>query len=249
MPKRSFGWKPDLPDRRDYHFDARRARPRKMPSVVDLRKECPPIRDQGNLGSCGAFAGGGAYRTAAKIEGKPDVNPSPLFLYYNTRLIEKTVDYDSGVELRDVIKALNKYGAAGEQLWPYKIAKFKTKPPKPAYMDGLKHQAVKYMRLDGTLDSIRSCLAAGRSFIFGFAVPESFETIKRDGKMPLPKPGEAILGGHAVHAVGYDDSRLAVLVANSWGTGWGLKGYFWMPYEFIVSRDNADDFWTLELVE
>lgn len=248
MKPRPYGWKPDLPDNRDYHFDARREKPRKMPSLVDLRKLCPAIRDQGNLGSCGAFAGGGAYNTAAKIEEKPVVVPSPLFLYYNTRLIEKTVDYDSGVEIRDVIKALNKYGTAGESLWPYKIAKYKSKPPKRAYVDGLKHQAVKYLRLEGTLDSIRSCLAASRSFIFGFSVPESFETIKRDGKWN-PKPGEQILGGHAVHAVGYDDSRAAVLIANSWGTGWGLKGYFWMPYEFIVSRDNADDFWTLELVE
>jgi C1A family cysteine protease len=62
--------------------------------------------------------------------------------------------------------------------------------------------------------------------------------------MPMPKPNEEILGGHAVMAIGYDDSKQMFKIRNSWGTRWGQAGHFWMPYDFITDRDYADDFWT-----
>ena len=57
------------------------------------------------------------------------------------------------------------------------------------------------------------------------------------------------LGGHAVMAVGYDDSAERVLVRNSWGTDWGIKGYFTMPYDYISDDNLADDLWTLRGLE
>jgi len=69
-------------------------------------------------------------------------------------------------------------------------------------------------------------------FVFGITVYESFESaaVSKTGKMPMPKPSEKVLGGHAVLAVGYDDAAQRFIVRNSWGKGWGVQGYFTMPY-------------------
>ena len=64
----------------------------------------------------------------------------------------------------------------------------------------------------------------------------------------LPKPGETVLGGHCVVAVGYDDSQRHFIIRNSWGTGWGQQGYCFMPYEYLMSPHLANDFWTIRSV-
>lgn len=67
-----------------------------------------------------------------------------------------------------------------------------------------------------------------------------------DGMMPMPKPNEAIVGGHAVHAVGYDDAKQALIVRNSWGKAWGDQGHFYMPYAFVADKEKAMEFWTAQ---
>ena len=90
-----------------------------------------------------------------------------------------------------------------------------------------------------------SCLAEGYPFVFGMSVYESFESaaVARTGVVPMPKKGERMVGGHAVMAVGYDQPKKRLLVRNSWGTDWGQKGYFVLPFAYL--DDRADDFWTI----
>ena len=67
--------------------------------------------------------------------------------------------------------------------------------------------------------------------------------------MLMPQPGDKVRGGHAVTAVGYDDFQEVFIVRNSWGEGWGDKGYFYMPYAYITNPDLASDFWAINMVE
>ena len=85
--------------------------------------------------------------------------------------------------------------------------------------------------------------------MFGFTVYESFESqaVAQTGVMPMPQPNERKLGGHAVLAVGYDNTSRRMIVRNSWGAGWGQAGYFTMPYEYITGP-NCSDFWTIRSV-
>ena len=94
---------------------------------------------------------------------------------------------------------------------------------------------------------MRSWLAGWYPFVFGFFVYEGFESpsTARTGIVDMPQPGERLLGGHAVMAVGYDDKSQRFIVRNSWGTGWGMKGYFTIPYMYLSSSMLADDFWTI----
>jgi len=105
--------------------------------------------------------------------------------------------------------------------------------------------------LDNTnLTLLKSCLSEGFPFVFGFTVYESFmsQSVANTGNMPMPKPSESVVGGHAVMAVGYNDAKQVVIVRNSWNTTWGDKGYFYMPYSYISSNNLCDDFWTIRLV-
>jgi C1A family cysteine protease len=213
---------------------------------MDLRPICPPVEDQGQLGSCTAHALTGALEVLESKDKLPVVQMSRLFVYYNEREIEHTVSSDSGAMIRDGIKSLVKQGACTEAKWPYVIPKFKSKPGAACFEDGLDHQVTSYQRID-TLDQMRACLAEGFPFVFGFTVYESFESqaVAKTGKVNMPGKSERTLGGHAVLAVGYDDARKRFTVRNSWGPNWGIKGYFTMPYEYLESRDLSDDFWTI----
>lgn len=246
-----YGWIPDLPDQRDRLYAAPPPPAGGLPASVDLRPGCPAVYNQGQLGSCTANAIAGAMEFDQMKEGLPQVfTPSRLFIYYNERVMEGTVDSDSGAQIRDGITSVATQGAPPESLWPYDVANFAVTPPAPAYQAGLQDTALLYYRLGRVLDSFRGCLASGYPFVFGFTVYESFEgpEVARTGHASLPAPGEAVVGGHAVMAVGYDDANGRLIVRNSWGPGWGLQGYFTLPYAYVTSPGLSDDFWTIRIV-
>lgn len=250
-----MGWLPDLPDARDLLYSAPLKVSLDMPSKVDLRKNCPPVYTQGNLGSCTANALGAAFQFGQTVQHKTTFMPSRLFLYYNERVLLNTALSDSGAFIRDGIKCLNKQGICPETEWPYDDnnqpgAIFTQKPPKNCYTDAKPNLILSYQRLLNNLNIVKGCLAEGFPFVFGFTVYESFlaSGVRRTGIMPMPAPTEKVKGGHAVLAVGYDEDKQAILVRNSWGDSWGIEGHFWMPYAYISNLNLCDDFWTIRLV-
>jgi C1A family cysteine protease len=139
---------------------------------------------------------------------------------------------------------LAKYGVCAESIWPYLIARFKQKPDSKAYNDAKSRIIKTYQTMD-TLFQMKSCLADGHPFSFGFTVYESFmsDKVAKTGIAPMPEPGESPVGGHAVYAIGYDDAKQFVKVRNSWGASWGDKGNFYLPYNYIGNKNLADDMW------
>ena len=134
-------------------------------------------------------------------------------------------------------------GLCLEDYWPYNVAKVFTRPTNSAYTDAKLH------RVNQNIDDIRQCLANGYPVIFGFVLFNSFNNIGHDGIMPMPSRTEAIIGEHAVAAVGYDDNTKFITIRNSWGQNWGNNGYFYMPYDFITNPYFASDFWTITAVQ
>jgi C1A family cysteine protease len=246
-----YGWSPDVPDGRDLRYVARKETLAALPPSADLRSACPPVYNQGDLGSCTANAIAGAVEFDLIKEAKKRVFiPSRLFLYYNERAKEGTVSTDSGAQIRDGIKSVAHQGDCPESLWPYVVKKFSVKPPQVCYADAKMYRAVKYQRVDRDLDQFRACLASGYPFVFGFTVYTSFEgaEVARTGHLKLPQPSEKVMGAHAVLAVGYQDSSKWFLVRNSWGADWGLKGYFTIPYDYLLNSNLSDDFWKINVV-
>jgi C1A family cysteine protease len=241
-----YGWVPDLPDHRDLLYSQVRAVPPSLPVSVDLRPKCSPVENQGQLGSCTANALAGALEFLELESGTLFTDLSRLFIYYNERVIEHTIKSDSGAQIRDGVKTLAKQGVCPEKKWPYVISKFENKPTPACYAEAKNHIITSYHRIL-TLDEMRTCLAEGYPFVFGFTVYESFESLEvaRTGIVDMPESSERVVGGHAVLGVGYNDEQRRFIVRNSWGKDWGQRGYFTIPYGYLASRNLADDFWTV----
>lgn len=251
MPQnKRYGWIPDLPDHRDHIFSAPPEHLADLPPSVDLRPGCPAVYDQLALGSCTANAIAADIEFDRLKQKLPDFTPSRLFIYYNERVIEHSVSSDSGAMIRDGIKSVNKVGVCSESEWAYDIAQFATRPPSQCYTDALRDRALSYQRVTRSLTQMKACLAAGDVFTFGFTVYESFESaqVASTGIAPMPGPNESVLGGHAVCAVGYNDSHQAFYCRNSWGSAWGQSGYFTLPYAYLLNKGLSSDFWVIKTV-
>lgn len=252
MKGHCFGWSPDVPDHRDLAYSAPMHIAAPLPAKKDLRADCPKVvYDQKDLGSCTANAIACAHEfDQVKQHLSPVFTPSRLFIYYNERAMEGTINSDAGAQIRDGIKSIAKLGVCPEAMWAYNIAKFAQKPSPVCYTEALKHCAVRYYRVPRSLSQMKGCIAEGWPFVFGFTVYDSFESpqVAKTGKVPMPSPTESVLGGHAVLAVGFDDAQQRFIVRNSWGPGWGMRGYFTMPYAYLLDTNLSDDFWTVRQV-
>ena len=262
QPKRRLNYKFGKKDERDYKYKhVMKLVPftKALPSVKDLRSQCPPVENQGQEGSCSGHAAAGGTEFLQLLEIKTSGDGAQVyipktfercsrnFIYYCERDLEGTTDTDAGATtLRDACEVLTNTGAPLESLWPYNPDNLFTKPAQDAYDNASDHKVNVYYGLDEGYQ-LKHCLWSGFPFLFGFTVFESFESdeVAQTGIMPMPAPGEAQVGGHAVLCVGYDDAKQAFLVRNSWGGDWGVDGYFWMPYAFMAAY--ADDFFTLRL--
>lgn len=264
----SMGWERDLPDFRDLRAESPeieqylrksaglKAARKSTPPSADLRKWCSPIEDQGELGSCTANAGVGLLEYFEKRSTGKYLDASRLFLYKVTRNLLGWKG-DQGAYLRSTMKSMVFFGIPPERYWPYNIARFDDEPTTFCYAFAANYKAIQYYRLDpsGTapstvLTNVRQYLAAGLPSMFGFSVYSSMPGTGEGADIPFPTAYDRLEGGHAVVAVGYDDTRKigkakgALLIRNSWGKEWGDKGYGWLPYAY-VEQGLADDFWTL----
>lgn len=245
---RKLGWIPDKPDTRDYSYGAVKTILKTLPNAMDLRVFCPIIYDQMDIGSCVANAVAGAIEFD-RIRQKIQVyTSSRLFIYYNARALEGNVSTDAGTSLRDGIKTVNTLGDCPETEWPYITKYFAVQPPQPCYAHALKHKVLSYFRIN-TLDQMRACLAVGYPFTIGVMVYSNFPMDTKTGIVPVPKLDGDFLGGHAMLAVGYDDTKKVFIIRNSWGGSWGQQGYGTIPYSYLSNPLLAGDFWTIRLVQ
>jgi C1A family cysteine protease len=257
--KKNYGWHRDLPDFRDLTYKAvHKYSIQELPSSADLRPKMSPVENQDRLGSCTSFSLAGALEfleeqsLVTKIASPEILTPnsytvfSHLFIYYNERVIEGDVDEDGGGQLRDGIKTLATLGGCSEITWPYDESKVFNKPSDAAYQEALQHKITSYQALTSISD-MKHCLADGFPFVFGFTVYDSFESAEtaQTGIVKMPSFLDSCVGGHAVLAVGYSDVEQMFIVRNSWGSSWGLQGYFKMPYQYMVNPNLASDFWTI----
>lgn len=283
-----MGWLPDYPDFRDYTIEKKEVTSERaiisgqkdsvkemlkkvgvvktsktgIPNSIDLRRWCPPIENQGSIGSCTANAGVGLVEYYERRAFDRHIDASRLFLYKATRNLLGWTG-DRGAFIRTTMAAMVLFGIPPERYWSYVKEDFDKEPSSFCYSFAQNYQAIQYFRLDSPFTSkksllklIKTLLAFGLPSMFGFTVFNSIRQARKDGKIPFPCLGEKILGGHAVMAVGYDDDikiknttcrvekKGALLIRNSWGTSWGKRGYGWLPYEYVLTG-LARDWWTL----
>ena len=261
-----MGWRREPPDYRDLTFDThdvqfimRISTPFKavaspnavLPASVDLRKWCTRVRDLDRINASTAFAVTGLIEYFERRAFGRQGDFSELFLYRATRDLLRWPG-DSGADLRTTLRALRCFGLPAESLYPYVPAKFDDPAPAYCYSFSEAFRSMRYFRLDApnlngkdVLLNIRKCLASRMPSIFGTTVFSSFPLPGEGAEIGYPTPGEEVLGGLALVAVGYDDERMiggdqgALLVRNAWGSGWGEGGYAWLSYKMSPSGSRS----------
>lgn len=273
-----IGWERDLPDNRDSIALKIELPSELIPPNIDLSKEFGSVENQNGLNSCTACAVVGLVEFFEKKLSGQSLDLSVLFLYKIARKLIKhptapasflkdeiIQTIDSGASLRITFRAMNRLGLPLDTQWPYVTDNVDVEPSADCYEHNQKYDTLSYFRLDSPeitkedlLVQIKTCLAAGFPSVFGFTVFDSIIQAETTGKIAYPTDADSPLGGHAMLAVGYDNSleilntnpgaqktKGALLVRNSWGREWGNKGYGWLPYDY-VKHDLAVDWWSLK---
>jgi C1A family cysteine protease len=217
----------------------------KLPPIVDLRPEMPPVYNQYSIGSCSANAIVAAYQYDAKNE----FYGSRLFCYYNERMIENTAEKDAGAKIMDGIISVKTHGLCSETSWPYIQEKFAEKPPNNCYEEGKNHVAIEVSNIHQDINTMKNWLNLKLPFIVGIMVYEEFQSlsVKLTGMVPMPTETSRAMGGHAVLCCGYTETHW--IMRNSWGSKWGDRGYFYIPHNYLLDRHLASDLWVIEKVK
>jgi C1A family cysteine protease len=240
-PMHAMGWRRPLPgcgalDRLPHADTAGLG----IADEVDPRAHMPPALDQLPLGACTANATNRAMRYDTIVDGNDCGELSRLWTYYWERALEHTLGQgDVGAEGHDAYTVAT-HGIPDESLYPYDIALYEQQPPDIEPRAYTLTKAVHAVQQDKT--EIKQILSNHQTISFGFTVYASFEhPWLTPGVMPLPEYGESVLGGHENLLCGYlpeyPDHALSL---NSWGPGWGLNGYFLIPWSFLLGANCSD---------
>jgi C1A family cysteine protease len=247
-----YNLKQDPEDPRDFMFKAEKLKVDnvELPESFSIRGKMPPILNQGQLGSCGPTQMSNCIRYCLRKLNFNEFQPSRLYMYYFTRVAEGSpIDQDTGISIRGGLKAIQKYGACSENNWGYNIPKYTTRPGDDCVKAGKTHiPGFRYIRVQQSLINIKQALFAGFPIIVGIKLYNSFESssVAKTGNVPMPNiKKEACLGGHAVSIIGYNDATQRFTCSNTWSASWGDKGYFTLPYDYILNPSLSSDFWII----
>jgi len=219
-----------------------------VPVSFDFTKLMSPVRNQGNEGTCVAFASVvGVKEFQDKKEYRKLIRLSPRFLYSLCKKFDGA-PFEEGTYPRIAMKVLLNYGVCHESFWPY-APRQKSLPLKGADIDAKMFKIKAYARLKSRLEMQRSLLING-PFLAGVKVYKSWfnKSVEKSGFIPMPKRNEQLMGGHAICIAGYDDKLGIFKFKNSWGSNWADKGYGYLPYAYM--NKYCSDAWSAtDLIE
>lgn len=210
--------------------------------IIDLRDNFNEVYDQGKISSCSA----NSLCSIFEYDNKK-FRGSRLFLYYNERLLINETHKDEGAYIEDGIKVLKTYGICNEKYWEYKIENVFKEPDKEAYENARNNFIIEAFTIENKIEIIKYWLIRNEPISLGIAIYSNFMTLEasKTGIIGIPNETDKYMGGHAVIICGYNEKEKRFILRNSWGDYWGDKGYFYLPYDYIVKYKLCGELWII----
>lgn len=206
-----------------------------MTTIIDIRPKLP-IRDQKAATTCLAFTASAAHESLRNM----NESLSPAYLYGRAWPLESHLNGRNGLTFGALEKCLESDGHISERHKPYdawlsgaEYPGIKTKSPET-------HYSAKVTTVGRTYAEIRTFLSRGKPILLGLKICKSFRRYDVSDQHIVDSDTSTI-GRHAVLAVGILEENQAslVLIRNSWGEGWGNKGYAYITDKYIADRLTA----------
>ena len=205
-----------------------------LSSSVDLRKYFTPVKDQGKIGACSAFALVSIFEFILKKNRQSDINLSEQFVYYNSRKSKGMSHSDSGSSITEILNSMKQQGVCLEHLFPYNPDNLVQEPPVEAYDDAQTRKIICAKNVKHNLHDIKSAVYEGYPVAITIKIFDSFQPWK--GFIRIPSEQEIQNGKFGYHTMvicGYNDEARFFVVRNSWGSNFGEKGYCYIPYAYF----------------
>ena len=199
---------------------------------ADLRGLFGPIRDQDPRPTCMAFAASDAHAAV-----RPGWQPLSVEWAYYHALQREGAQPDDGVGLSAMLTTLREDGQPPEASWPYIAAEsIDTSQYSPPSIRSPIYRRASTL-IPATVESIVEQIDLGKPVLFTTRISLDFFHIPADGFISTNQPTPTV-GIHALIAVGHGhrDRDRFILVRNSWGPGWALKGYAWLAFPYLRQR-------------
>jgi C1A family cysteine protease len=212
---------------------------------VDLRPFCTST-NQYSLSACAGNSTADAVEILDRIDGKPSIELSRLFVYAKARELHQELNKDRGTYISTCFEVLSRFGICSEAAWPYLTEKVHVTPSIKALREATGHKIHSYYRI-GTggherVDAVITALRAKHPVVFGTLIPTWFGEWRGTSVINHPKDDGPTAGGHAMILVGWDSGKSAFIVKNSWGRAWGDDGFWYMSPEYLA-WENTWDLW------
>jgi C1A family cysteine protease len=222
------------------------------PASYSLLDKFPPIGDQGQYGTCVAWAV--AYNTKTMVNGlskgygasdlaSPNKQFSPRDLFTAIDDANKGQNC-GGTNFNFALDLVQNRGVATLATAPYTtdLGTCSQSTLDPSWTQEAANYKFKFWRkIDASVEAIKENISQNVPIVFGARLADNFMSHNSDEVISSATSYDNV-GQHAYHAMvigGYDDSKGpngAFRCINSWGTSWGGNGYFWVDYNFFLNE-------------
>ncbi|MCI8554180.1 MAG: hypothetical protein HFJ80_04460 [Clostridiales bacterium] len=205
-----------------------------LPPTVDMTSQFPTPGNQGSQGSCTAWAVAYALKSYQEKQDHSWAGGTRLTTFCPAYVYNQMNGGENrGTSISGAMKLIYEQGVCTYNSMSYNENDWTTQPSQAARREAARYRAISYGTVRGT-EAIKKRLAQGDGVVIQIPVYPDFDNLNSSNPIYNDLSGKD-RGSHAVCLIGYDDSKKAFKLINSWGTSWGLGGYGYISYDLVTT--------------
>jgi C1A family cysteine protease len=193
------------------------------------------VPDQDRLKSCGAVQLSTLMSYYYYMQLNNTITMSALYLYYYGRMINGgNINVDNGSSINDYLSSINTFGLTTENDWPYITNKYNIQPLQNNIT--IYNPELRWNTETTNITNIKHSIKNGNPVILDIILYTSFSNTNASGLVIMPNiTNESYIAHHAISLWGWNDDYNVFIILNSWGTSKGYNGWFFLPYDYLVT--------------